>query len=113
MFEDLKSHNSLITSISQKEDLVLTTSYDTKVILWNFKEVSKYKWQKIFHSHKDQVYAASFIGENSVLSIGKRGGFIWNYSIEELYKEIKKYLNGNTKFSEEEITKYELFYNAQ
>ena len=91
----------------------MTTSYDTKVILWNFNEVSKYKWQKIFQSHKDQVYAASFIGKNSVLSIGKRGGFIWNYSIEELYEEIKKSLNGNTKFSEEEITKYELFYNAQ
>ncbi len=109
VFSDKKTHNSLISSIDQRENLLLTSSYDKKVVSWYFSKVNKYDWQKGYLLHKDLIYNAKFVSDYNVLSVGEKEINYWTFSLIDLYNEIKANLKNDISFTTEQINKYELF----
>ena len=113
VFRDRKTHSSLISSIDKQDNLILTSSHDKKVVVWNFLKPSVYHWQKSYNFHKQEVYNASFISPNEVISLGKKEMNVWTFSLEKIYDEIKGVIKKDIDFSDEQIEKHELFLKAE
>ena len=112
-FSDRKTHTSLISSIDHRDNLILTSSHDKKVVVWRFSTANKYDWQKQYLLHKDEVYNAKFINDKYVISQGEKETNYWTFSLDNLYNEIKRNLKNQINFTKEEIDKYELFLTAK
>ena len=91
----------------------MTSSHDKKVVVWSFTDSFKNDWQKAYLLHNSEVFNAKFIGDELIISQGKKSTNIWKFSIPILYKEMKSYMKNEVSFSKEEIKKYELFLNAE
>jgi len=113
VFRDRKTHSSLITSIDKQNNLILTSSHDKKVVVWNFLKPTVYHWQRSYSFHKQEVYNASFISPEEVISLGKKEMNIWTFSLEKIYDEIKGIIKNDANFSDEQIEKHELFLRAE
>lgn len=113
VFRDRKTHLSLISSIDKLDNLILTSSHDKKVVVWNFLKPTVYNWQKSYSFHKQEVYNASFISPEEVISLGKKEMNVWTFSLEKIYNEIKGIMKNDVNFSDEQIEKHELFLKAE
>ena len=109
IFKDRKTHSSLISSIDNRDNLILTSSHDKKVVVWDFSDQMTYNWQKSYSFHKQEIYNASFVSDYQVISQGKKEISFWTFSLDKLYKEIKNNFKSEVNFSKQQIEKYELF----